>query len=221
MTSCRVSRSMASMRSRSASSDVGDLGGAAFADGAGGGLRDGAVGRPWLRRRAPRCRTRCGSGSRGPKCGSFRGGRSAEPSLLPAVYRTTMFGYAWRVSRSDKNWRRPGDTLKRNIGNSLLISAQLWPEFVALLQVLLIDSGAGWRQCDRGGAWRSTGCPSRQRRRAIVFGVARGDAAADRVRAGDAAAAGRSIGLLLAGGVLLLWVCWRMYRELRRGTGRP
>ena len=24
------------------------------------------------------------------------------------------------------------------------------------------------------------------------------------------------IGLLLAGGVLLLWVCWRMYRELRR-----
>ncbi len=24
------------------------------------------------------------------------------------------------------------------------------------------------------------------------------------------------IGLLLAGGILLLWVCWKMYRELRR-----
>jgi YjbE family integral membrane protein len=27
------------------------------------------------------------------------------------------------------------------------------------------------------------------------------------------------IGLLLAGGVLLLWVCWKMYRELRRPHG--
>ena len=26
------------------------------------------------------------------------------------------------------------------------------------------------------------------------------------------------IGLMLAGGVLLLWVCWRMYRELRRSN---
>src|SRR5262249_53285330 len=25
------------------------------------------------------------------------------------------------------------------------------------------------------------------------------------------------IGLTLAGGILLLWVCWKMYRELRRG----
>ena len=24
------------------------------------------------------------------------------------------------------------------------------------------------------------------------------------------------IGLLLAGGILLLWVCWKMFRELRR-----
>ena len=27
------------------------------------------------------------------------------------------------------------------------------------------------------------------------------------------------IGLLLAGGLLLLWVCWRMFRELRRPRG--
>ena len=28
------------------------------------------------------------------------------------------------------------------------------------------------------------------------------------------------IGLLLAGGLLLLWVCWKMFRELRRPHGR-
>ena len=28
------------------------------------------------------------------------------------------------------------------------------------------------------------------------------------------------IGLLLAGGVLLLWVCWKMWRELREQAGR-
>jgi len=27
------------------------------------------------------------------------------------------------------------------------------------------------------------------------------------------------IGLLLAGGLLLLWVCWKMWRELRAGHG--
>jgi YjbE family integral membrane protein len=27
------------------------------------------------------------------------------------------------------------------------------------------------------------------------------------------------VGLLLAGGVLLLWVCWKMWRELRAGDG--
>lgn len=28
------------------------------------------------------------------------------------------------------------------------------------------------------------------------------------------------IGLLLAGGILLLWVCWKMWRELNGGSGR-
>src|SRR3712207_3534744 len=27
------------------------------------------------------------------------------------------------------------------------------------------------------------------------------------------------VGIVLAGGVLLLWVCWKMYRELRDGGG--
>src|SRR5262245_41746519 len=29
------------------------------------------------------------------------------------------------------------------------------------------------------------------------------------------------VGLTLAGGVLLLWVCWKMYREIKSSTPRP
>ncbi|MGI4800106.1 MAG: TerC family protein [Janthinobacterium lividum] len=60
------------------------------------------------------------------------------------------------------------------------------------------------------------GLPAEQRRRAIVFGVA----AATLLRIAFALVTLQLlaiVGLLLAGGLLLLWVCWRMYRELRRG----
>ena len=96
----------------------------------------------------------------------------------------------------------------------MLISAQLWPEFVALLQVLLIDLVlAGDNAIVVGLA--VNGLPMEQRRRAIVFGVA----AATLLRIGFALVTLQLlaiVGLLLAGGVLLMWVCWRMYRELRR-----
>ena len=59
------------------------------------------------------------------------------------------------------------------------------------------------------------GLPVRQRRPAIVLGIA----AATVIRVALGAVALQLlaiIGLLLAGGLLLLWVCWRMFRELRR-----
>ncbi len=97
----------------------------------------------------------------------------------------------------------------------MLISAQLWPEFIALLQVLLIDLVlAGDNAIVVGLA--VNGLPVEQRRRAIVFGVA----AATLLRIAFALVTLQLlaiVGLLLAGGLLLLWVCWRMYRELRRG----
>ena len=97
----------------------------------------------------------------------------------------------------------------------MLISAQLWPEFIALLQVLLIDLVlAGDNAIVVGLA--VNGLPPEQRRRAIVFGVA----AATLLRIGFALVTLQLlaiVGLLLAGGLLLLWVCWRMYRELRQG----
>lgn len=96
----------------------------------------------------------------------------------------------------------------------MLISAQLWPEFVALLQVLLIDLVlAGDNAIVVGLA--VNGLPAEQRRRAIVFGVA----AATLLRIAFALVTLQLlaiVGLLLAGGLLLLWVCWRVYRELRR-----
>lgn len=59
-----------------------------------------------------------------------------------------------------------------------------------------------------------SGLPDRLRKRAIVMGIA----AATVLRIGFAAITLellQIIGLTLAGGILLLWVCWRMWREIR------
>src|SRR3569833_1532286 len=83
----------------------------------------------------------------------------------------------------------------------------------ALLQVILIDLVlAGDNAVVIGIA--AAGLPADQRRRAIIVGCA----AATVLRfvfAGVATQLLQVIGLLLAGGVLLLWVCWKMWRELR------
>ena len=60
----------------------------------------------------------------------------------------------------------------------------------------------------------AAGLPPRQRTRAIMVGIA----AATVLRILFAVAATKLLaitGLLLAGGILLLWVCWKMWRELR------
>ena len=83
----------------------------------------------------------------------------------------------------------------------------------ALLQVVLIDLVlAGDNAVVIGLA--AAGLPAEQRRRAIVVGIV----AATVLRiafAGVAIQLLQLIGLLLAGGFLLLWVCWKMWRELR------
>jgi YjbE family integral membrane protein len=90
----------------------------------------------------------------------------------------------------------------------------LLSELAALLQVVLIDlTLAGDNAVVVGLA--VTGLPARQRRIAIAVGV--GGAAALRIGFGTITLQLLHIvGLLLAGGVLLLWVCWKMFRELRR-----
>ncbi len=91
------------------------------------------------------------------------------------------------------------------------------PAFVtALLQVIMIDLVlAGDNAVVIGLA--AAGLPKQQRARAILVGII----AATVLRiafAGVAVELLAIVGLLFAGGILLLWVCWKMWRELRAGA---
>ncbi len=92
-----------------------------------------------------------------------------------------------------------------------------YPGLIALLQVIGIDLVlAGDNAIVIGLA--AAGLPKEQRARAILIGIG----AATIMRIGFALVTTQLLaiaGLLLAGGVLLLWVCWKMWRELREGHG--
>jgi len=85
-------------------------------------------------------------------------------------------------------------------------------ELTALAKVVMIDVAlAGDNAVIVGLA--VAGLPQVQKRPAIIAGIA--GAALIRMALGAVALQLLAvIGLLLAGGLLLLWVCWRMYREL-------
>ena len=88
------------------------------------------------------------------------------------------------------------------------------PESIAaLFEVVMIDlSLAGDNAIVVGMA--AAGLPEQQRTRAIFFGMA-GATALLVIFAGVTTQLLKLVGLLFAGGVLLLWVCWKMWRELR------
>jgi YjbE family integral membrane protein len=83
----------------------------------------------------------------------------------------------------------------------------------ALIQVIMIDLVlAGDNAVVIGLA--AAGLPQEQRKHAIIVGILA--ATALRIAfAGVATQLLQVLGLLLAGGILLLWVCWKMWRELR------
>lgn len=87
--------------------------------------------------------------------------------------------------------------------------------FYALLQVMMIDLVlAGDNAIVIGLA--AAGLPKDQRTKAILVGII----AATVLRIFFALITTKLlgiVGLLLAGGILLLWVCWKMWRELRAG----
>jgi YjbE family integral membrane protein len=89
----------------------------------------------------------------------------------------------------------------------------------ALFQVVLIDLVlAGDNAIVIGLA--AAGLPQAQRGKAILIGIV----AATMLRilfAGLATQILQIVGLLLAGGILLLWVCWKMWRELRASSAEP
>jgi YjbE family integral membrane protein len=85
-----------------------------------------------------------------------------------------------------------------------------------LIQVVMIDLVlAGDNAVVIGLA--AAGLPAEQRRRAIIIGII----AATALRilcAGMATQLLQVFGLLLAGGILLLWVCWKMWRDLHTAS---
>jgi YjbE family integral membrane protein len=91
------------------------------------------------------------------------------------------------------------------------------PQLEALITVLFIDIVlAGDNAVVVGMA--AAGLPAEQRRKAIFWGIV----AATVMRIAFASITVQLlsiVGIVLAGGILLLWVCWKMYRELRDGGG--
>jgi YjbE family integral membrane protein len=90
-------------------------------------------------------------------------------------------------------------------------------EATALFQVILIDLVlAGDNAIVIGLA--AAGLPIKQRTKAVLIGIV----AATLLRISFALATTQLlqvVGLVLAGGVLLLWVSWKMFRELRTSPG--
>ena len=93
-----------------------------------------------------------------------------------------------------------------------------WSEATALLSVIAIDLVlAGDNAVVVGMA--AAGLPPEQRRRAVIVGIA----AAAGLRIIFAVFATQLldvIGLLLAGGLLLLWVSWKLWREIQAESRR-
>jgi YjbE family integral membrane protein len=88
-------------------------------------------------------------------------------------------------------------------------------ELVALAQVVLVDLVlAGDNAIVVGIA--VAGLPVEQRWRVMMLGIAAATALRI-VFASFTVQLLQIIGLLLAGGILLLWVCWKLWRELRSG----
>ncbi|MDP3405955.1 MAG: TerC family protein [Brevundimonas sp.] len=97
-----------------------------------------------------------------------------------------------------------------------LSSPQLASQATALGQVLMIDLVLAGDNAVAVGLAAAALAPE-QRKKAILIGLA----AAVVLRIGFALITVQLlaiIGLLLAGGVLLLWVCWKMWRELREAA---
>ncbi|RZJ38928.1 MAG: TerC family protein, partial [Brevundimonas sp.] len=94
-----------------------------------------------------------------------------------------------------------------------LSSPEIGSQLTALGQVVMMDLVlAGDNAVAVGLA--AAALPQEQRKKAILIGLI----AAVVMRIGFALITGwlmGLIGLLLAGGLLLLWVCWKMWRELR------
>ena len=92
----------------------------------------------------------------------------------------------------------------------------LYPQLVALLQIIVIDVVLAGDNAIVVGLAASRVAPE-IRARVIFWGLA-GAVVLRILFAAIATQLLAIIGLTLAGGILLLWVCWKMYREIRSGA---
>jgi YjbE family integral membrane protein len=93
-----------------------------------------------------------------------------------------------------------------------LLTAEALSAFVQVIMIDLVLAGDNAVVIGLAAA----GLPKEQRNKAILVGII----AATVLRivfAGLTTQLLEIVGLLLAGGILLLWVCWKMWRELRAG----
>ncbi len=96
------------------------------------------------------------------------------------------------------------------------LESLLGPDLVPLAMVILIDIAMSGDNAIIIGL-AAAGLPAEQRRKAIFYGIM----AAAVIRILFAVIVVQLlaiIGLLLAGGLLLLWVCWHMWKDLRRDS---
>ena len=100
------------------------------------------------------------------------------------------------------------------------VASLLTPDaFAAFVEILFIDIVLAGDNAIVVGAL-AAGLPAEQRRKVIMIGVL----AALVLRIAFALIVTQLlqiVGLVLAGGLLLLWVAWRMWRELRHGGESP
>lgn len=114
---------------------------------------------------------------------------------------------AQRLSRA-----QPGCPAPRRLPLPELFSAEVVTSF---LQVILIDIALAGDNAVVI-ALAAQGLPVEQRNKAIMVGIV----AATVLRIAFASVTVQLlsvVGLLLAGGILLLWVCWKMWREMHPG----
>ena len=95
----------------------------------------------------------------------------------------------------------------------------LYPELIALAQVIVIDVVLAGDNAIVVGLAASRVAPE-MRARVIFWGIA-GAVVLRIAFAGVTMQLLAIVGLTLAGGILLLWVCWKMYREISHHSPQP
>lgn len=96
-----------------------------------------------------------------------------------------------------------------------MLDSLLTPQMVALVQIIVIDIVMSGDNAIIIGL-AAAGLPPELRKKAIIYGIV-GATVLRIIFAAMVVQLLSIIGIMLAGGLLLLWVCWRMWQELRSG----